>query len=64
MTTDEGKNGNPRDRLPVRLEARVVENRHEGGVNWRLVVEVADWPDFRPGQFVMVSPGAQLGVED
>ncbi len=63
MTTDDGKNGNPRNRLPVRLDAEVVENRHEGGGNWRLVVKVADWPDFRPGQFVMVSPGPRADVE-
>jgi len=63
LTTDQTKNGNPGNRLPVRLDARVVENRHEGGVNWRLVVEVVDWPDFRPGQFVMVSPGPLAEVE-
>jgi len=36
-----------------------VENRAEGGASWRLVLRVDGWPGFAPGQFVMVSPGAQ-----
>ena len=63
MATDQRESGSPREGLPVRLDARVVENRNEGGVNWRLVVSVADWPEFRPGQFVMVSPGPRAEVQ-
>ena len=63
LTTDQRKNGNPQDGLPIRLDALVVENRHEGGAHRRLVVKVSGWPDVRPGQFVMVSPGPCQEVE-
>lgn len=52
------------DIRPARIDARVIENRDEGGTNRRLVLRVSDWPLSQPGQFVMVSPGAQLGVEE
>lgn len=63
MTTEQTKNRDPREGLPVRVDARIVENRDEGSANRRLVVEVDRWPDFRPGQFVMVSPGPRSAVE-
>lgn len=63
MTTDLKAEGHARDGLPVRVDAVVVENRDEGGVNRRLVVRVVGWPHSRPGQFVMVSPGQRSGVE-
>jgi dihydroorotate dehydrogenase electron transfer subunit len=44
--------------LPIRAEAPILENRHEGGHNHRLVLRVEGWPGFEPGQFVMLSPGA------
>lgn len=42
---------------PIRVDAEVRENRREGGVNRRLVLRVAGWPGFGPGQFTMLSPG-------
>jgi dihydroorotate dehydrogenase electron transfer subunit len=48
---------------PLRLSAPVVENRAEGGPHHRLVLGVERWPGFPPGQFVMLSPGAQGGAE-
>jgi len=46
------------DAVPLRGEARIVENRHEGGANRRLVLDLPGWPGFAPGQFLMISPGA------
>jgi dihydroorotate dehydrogenase electron transfer subunit len=39
-----------------------MENRAEGGDNHRLVLRVEGWPGFGPGQFVMLSPGAESVV--
>ena len=47
---------------PIRLLAGVVSNEREGEANLRLVLEVGDWPDWNPGQFVMLSPGPETGV--
>jgi dihydroorotate dehydrogenase electron transfer subunit len=44
---------------PIRAEAEVVRNVNEGPSSWRLVLRVPDWPGFRPGQFAMLSAGAQ-----
>jgi dihydroorotate dehydrogenase electron transfer subunit len=44
---------------PLRVDAEVLENTTEGGVNHRLRVAIPDWPGFAPGQFVMLSPGAR-----
>ena len=44
---------------PIRAEAEVVRNVSEGPSSWRLVLRVPDWPGFRPGQFAMLSTGAQ-----
>lgn len=44
---------------PIRAEAEVVRNVSEGASSWRLVLRVPDWPGFRPGQFAMLSAGAQ-----
>ncbi len=46
-------------RVPLRVDAEVVANVVEGGVNRRLRLAVPDWPGFEPGQFVMLSPGAR-----
>jgi dihydroorotate dehydrogenase electron transfer subunit len=48
---------------PVRLDARVLENRAESGPNRRLRLGLPSWPGCRPGQFVMLSPGARSAVE-
>jgi dihydroorotate dehydrogenase electron transfer subunit len=48
---------------PVRVDAEVRSNRHEGGANWRLRLGVQGWPGFEPGQFVMLSPGARSRAE-
>ncbi len=44
---------------PIRAEAEVVRNVSEGPSSWRLVLRVPGWPGFRPGQFAMLSAGAQ-----
>jgi len=44
---------------PIRAEAEVVRNVREGPSSWRLVLRVPGWPGFRPGQFAMLSAGAQ-----
>lgn len=50
------------DPVPIRADATVVENRSEGGTNWRLRLQVDGWRGFDPGQFVMLSPGARAEV--
>lgn len=47
----------------LRVDAEVVANVAEGGVNRRLALAVPDWPGFEPGQFVMLSPGARGSSE-
>jgi dihydroorotate dehydrogenase electron transfer subunit len=47
---------------PIRAEAEVVRNVSEGPSSWRLVLRVPGWPGFRPGQFAMISAGAQLAA--
>jgi dihydroorotate dehydrogenase electron transfer subunit len=46
----------------IRVWASILENRREGGVNHRLRLGVPGWPGARPGQFVMLSPGAVTDV--
>jgi len=50
------------DPSPLRTDATVLENRAEGGANRRLVLRIAGWPGFEPGQFLMVSPGSRSAV--
>ncbi|MFB3118100.1 MAG: dihydroorotate dehydrogenase electron transfer subunit, partial [Myxococcota bacterium] len=45
--------------VPIRAEAEVVRNVREGPSSWRLVLRVPGWPGFLPGQFAMLSAGAQ-----
>ena len=45
--------------VPIRAEAEVVRNVSEGASSRRLVLRVPRWPGFRPGQFAMLSAGAQ-----
>jgi len=44
---------------PLRAEAVVESNAADGPANWRLRLRVEGWPDARPGQFVMLQPGAR-----
>ncbi|MDJ0868518.1 MAG: dihydroorotate dehydrogenase electron transfer subunit [Myxococcota bacterium] len=46
-------------RLPLRVDAAVLDNADEGGGNRRLRLEVPGWPGAGPGQFLMLSPGAR-----
>lgn len=46
---------------PIRAHARVVANAVEGS-GWKLLLEVPGWPGARPGQFVMLRPGAESAV--
>jgi len=46
---------------PIRAHARVVTNTVEGS-GWKLLLEVPGWPGARPGQFVMLGPGAESTV--
>ncbi len=48
--------------LPLRADARVVENLDEGGPNRRLRLFVGGFTRFAPGQFAMLSPGAAGAV--
>jgi dihydroorotate dehydrogenase electron transfer subunit len=48
---------------PIRAEAEVVRNVSEGASSWRLVLRVPGWPGFRPGQFAMLSAGAQQAAK-
>ena len=52
----------PAGAAPARSDASVVEVVHEGGANRRLRLRVPGWPGSRPGQFVMLSPGAHSAV--
>jgi dihydroorotate dehydrogenase electron transfer subunit len=45
--------------VPIRAAAEVVRNVSEGPSSWRLILRVPGWPGFRPGQFAMLSAGAQ-----
>jgi dihydroorotate dehydrogenase electron transfer subunit len=45
--------------VPIRAEAEVLRNVVEGPSSRRLVLRVPGWPGFRPGQFAMLSAGAQ-----
>jgi len=46
---------------PLRSRGVVRANRAHGGY-WRLALHVPGWTRFQPGQFVMLSPGAELAV--
>ncbi len=46
----------------IRVEAVIALNRPETGANHRLRLRVEGWPGSRPGQFVMLSPGAVSDV--
>jgi len=46
---------------PIRAHARVIANTAEGS-GWKLLLEVPGWPGARPGQFVMLGPGAESAV--
>lgn len=43
--------------LPIRVDAIVVSNRPEGGVNRRILLRAPGWPGSQAGQFAMLSPG-------
>ncbi len=48
---------------PPRSLARVIENAPEGEAGWRLRLALDEpWPAATPGQFVMLSAGAQTDV--
>ena len=47
---------------PIRVRAQVTSNESEGGGNYRIVLEVGEWPNWQPGQFVMLSPGPESAV--
>lgn len=46
----------------VRAEAVITGNDAQGGPNRRLTIRVPGWPGSRPGQFLMISPGAVTDV--
>jgi dihydroorotate dehydrogenase electron transfer subunit len=48
--------------LPIRADAVVLGNVCEAGVNYRIALDVPGWPGAAPGQFLMLSPGAQTEV--
>ncbi|MEE2672973.1 MAG: dihydroorotate dehydrogenase electron transfer subunit [Myxococcota bacterium] len=48
----------PTATAPVRAEAVVTRNDPAEGPHFRLRAHVPGWPGSRPGQFVMITPGA------
>lgn len=56
------RHARPTATVPVRAEAVVTQNDAESGLNHRLRVRVPGWPGSRPGQFMMISPGAITDV--
>jgi dihydroorotate dehydrogenase electron transfer subunit len=48
--------------VPIRAEAEVIRNVREGPSSCRMVLRVPSWPGFGPGQFAMLSAGAQQGA--
>jgi dihydroorotate dehydrogenase electron transfer subunit len=48
---------------PIRVDAGVLENHGDGGGNYRLRLEVPDWPGAEPGQFAMLSAGGASEAE-
>jgi dihydroorotate dehydrogenase electron transfer subunit len=52
----------PESALPIRARAEVIDNRGEGGDSYRITLSVPAWPGAAPGQFVMLSAGAQTAV--
>ena len=55
-------NSDPTGSQPIRVKARVTSNVDEGGGNHRIVFAVGEWPEWHPGQFVMLSPGPETAV--
>jgi len=47
---------------PLRVDAEVVRNAKEGGVNHRLVLACDGFEGFAPGQFAMLSAGARTSA--
>jgi dihydroorotate dehydrogenase electron transfer subunit len=61
----DGNDGDAAERFdPVRVEAEVIQNQRDfqDDSYWHLILRVPDWPGFSPGQFVMLSAGAQVGA--
>ena len=50
-------------RAPIRVDAGILENHGDGGGNYRLSLEVPDWPGAEPGQFAMLSAGGPSEAE-
>ncbi|HIF96889.1 MAG TPA: dihydroorotate dehydrogenase electron transfer subunit [Myxococcales bacterium] len=50
-------------RAPIRVDAGVLENHGDGRGNYRLGLEVPDWPGAEPGQFAMLSAGGPSEAE-
>jgi len=48
--------------LPIRADAVVLDNVCEAGVNFRIALDVPEWPGANPGQFLMLSAGVQTEV--
>jgi len=49
---------------PLRVDSEILSNAALGGTNRHLVLRVCEgWPDAKPGQFLMLSPGARSRVE-
>ena len=57
-----GEDGGEPSGAPLRADVEVRSNVTEGEGNRRIVMRVPDWPHWRPGQFLMLSPGALEGV--
>ena len=62
LASEERNGSEPIRSQPIRTLARVGENQCEGGTNYRIVLEVDDWPEWGAGQFVMLSPGPETAA--
>jgi dihydroorotate dehydrogenase electron transfer subunit len=63
VASAEQANSDPTRSSPIRARARVVSNESEGAANRRIVLEIENWPSWKPGQFVMLSPGPESEAE-
>jgi dihydroorotate dehydrogenase electron transfer subunit len=59
LTTDQTAPTSVDPGAPIRARAQVVSNLSEGEANHRIELRVERWPQWQPGQFVMLAPGAE-----
>lgn len=63
MTDASGEQAEQPGDRPIRAAGVVVSNQPAGGLNWRIRLRVEGFGRWRPGQFVMLSPGVIEAVD-